>query len=185
MSPDSNRKFKLKEGGARLLTIGEISLAATLFKYSIRYNTVWVHLDSYLPFNTQNPKQAMSPNGEMWYREPRYEDDFSMPIYSGRPNAQHLFLHEMMHVWQHQRGMAVRLRGLMSWAADYTYSLDKKNLLDYGLEQQASIVSDYWLLKYFGFRGNSNLFDLRDYNPGEPVSSLMKRYENILGRFPG
>ena len=53
------------------------------------------------------------------------------------------------------------------------------------LEQQASIVSDYWLLKSYGFWGNSHLFDYRNYDPAEPVTILIKKYERILEGFPG
>ncbi|MCE0798872.1 type IV secretion protein Rhs [Buttiauxella sp. A2-C1_F] len=172
----------IQKGGLRLLTVGEINLASSVYGFSIHYNKVWIHLDSYLPFNLQNPQQAMSPNGEMWFLEAKYQNDFSR---SPGPSFKHLFLHEMMHVWQHQRGMWVRTRGLMSWAADYTYSLDKPNLLDYGLEQQASIVSDFWLLKHYGFFGHSNLYDYRDYNPAEPIKDLIAKYEKVLGKFPG
>ncbi|MNB97108.1 hypothetical protein D3C75_443290 [compost metagenome] len=171
----------ISEGGLRRLTLGEIKLASTLYGFSIHYNQVWIHLESYLPFNLQNPGQAMSPNGEMWFRQEKYRDDFSL---SHGPSFKHLFLHEMMHVWQHQRGMWVRTRGAFSWVADYTYSLDKARLLDYGLEQQASIVSDYWLLKNYGFFGNSNLYAYRDYNADAPEIDLLAIYENVLGIFP-
>ncbi len=177
-------KNSIREGGLRLLTPGEIKLALSLYGYSVRYNKVWVHLASYLPFNLQNPAQAMSPNGEMWFRKPRYENDFSNPRNNSFIDVQHLFLHEMMHVWQHQKGMWVRIRGAFSWAADYTYDLDKSSLLEYGLEQQASIVSDYWLLKNYGFQGHSNLYTLRNYNPDEPVINLLAKYKNVLKRFP-
>lgn len=175
----------IREGGLRRLRLGEINLASSLFGYSIYYHKVWIHLESYLPFNLQNPGQAMSRDGEMWFRSEKYEHDFSMPVSHPVTDAQHLFMHEMMHVWQHQRGMWVRMRGAFSWAADYTYSLDKTNLLEYGLEQQASIVSDYWLLKSYGFWGNSHLFDYRNYDPAEPVTILIKKYERILEGFPG
>jgi len=177
-------KNSIREGGLRLLTPGEIKLALSLYGYSVRYNKVWVHFASYLPFNLQNPAQAMSPNGEMWFRKPRYENDFSNPRNNSFIDVQHLFLHEMMHVWQHQKGMWVRIRGAFSWAADYTYDLDKSSLLEYGLEQQASIVSDYWLLKNYGFQGRSNLYTLRNYNPDEPVINLLAKYKNVLKRFP-
>lgn len=42
---------KTKEGGLRLLRLGEINLAKSLFGYSLYYNKIWVHLESYLPFN--------------------------------------------------------------------------------------------------------------------------------------
>lgn len=35
-------------------------------------------------------------------------------------------------------------------AAEYTYRLDKEKLTDYSLEQQASILADYWLLLVYG-----------------------------------
>lgn len=183
--PNSIEWPRTEEGGLRRLRPGEINLASSLFDHSIHYHLVWVHLKSYLPFNLQNAGQAMSPNGEMSFRAETYEDDFSIPNNNESPYAEHLFLHEMMHIWQHQRGLWVRTRGLMSWAADYTYSLDENKLLDYGLEQQASIVSDYWLLKHYGFWGNSNLHAYRDYDPVEPVSELLRKYEKILRNFPG
>ncbi|WP_312191182.1 type IV secretion protein Rhs [Leclercia sp.] len=174
-----------EEGGLRRLRLGEINLASTLYGYSIHYHKVWIHRESYFPFNLQDADRGMAPNGEMWFRTGKYQHDFSMPE-KGEPQiAQHLFLHEMMHVWQHQRGMWVRMRGAFSWVADYTYSLDKATLGDYGLEQQASLVSDYWLLKHYGFLGNEGLYDYRDYDPSEPVLTLMQKYEKVLGSFPG
>lgn len=175
----------IKIGGLRLLTLGEINLAKTLYGLSIRYNEVWIHRGSYLPFNMQDFRTAMKPNGEIYFMEGTYEHDFSMSHRTmSRIVGAHLFLHEMMHVWQHQHGMMVRLRGAFSWAVDYTYSLDKHHLLDYRLEQQASLISDYWLLKTYGFENHNNLHKLIDYHPSEPTHELLKRYETILGDFP-
>lgn len=182
--PNSIEWPKTQEGGLRRLRLGEINLASSLYGFSIHYNRVWIHLESYLPLNLQQTDIGMTPNGEMWFRQDKYEDDFSMPK-KGKEDQLHLFMHEMMHVWQHQRGMWVRTRGLVSFLADYSYSLDKPNLLDYGLEQQASIVSDYWLLKNYGFSKNSGLIDYKDYNPSEPYHELKMKYERVLGSFPG
>ncbi|CCJ71116.1 hypothetical protein BN137_452 [Cronobacter condimenti 1330] len=67
------------------------------------------------------------------------------------------------------------MRGLFSWAADYYYKLDKATLTDYSLEQQASIIADYWLILVYGMNtwisfhapnhqgrycGNDNLRDI-------------------------
>ena len=187
----------IDRGGLRLLTLGEINLARTLYAFTIRYNEVWIHRSSHLPFNLQKNNYAMTPNGELYFQEGTYEPDFSQPhVNNDRVSGQHLFLHEMMHVWQHlflhemmhvwqhQRGMMVRMRGLFSWAVDYYYTLDKAILLDYGLEQQAAMVADYWLLKTYGFGNRSDLYLLKDYDPSEPVLSLISRYEKVLGRFP-
>lgn len=170
----------LRRGGVRLLKPGEIALAKTLYQSSIIYHKVWIHRDSYLPFNTQDNMTAMTPNGEMWFQDGVYQDDFSMSTIS----FQHLFLHEIMHVLQYQRGMWVRLRGSMSWAVDYSYSLDKGKLSDYSMEQQACIVSDYWVLTNYGFFGTEANIKCRDYSEGVPESILFAKYKKILKGFP-
>ena len=81
--------------------------------------------------------------------------------------------------------MFVRTRGLFSGIADYTYSLDKVDLLHYGLEQQASIVSDYWFLKYFGLERNEELLQYRDLKLRESLYFLLQKYKNVLKGFPG
>lgn len=141
---------RAKEGTLRLLTLEEIALARTIFGGSIDYGRVWIHCDSYLPFGLQRRDTAMSPNGEIWFREELYEPNFGS-IHAS-VSSKHLFIHEMMHVWQHQKRMWVRTRGLLSWAADYTYQLEGKPLLQYSLEQQAQIIADYYVLYTFGYR---------------------------------
>ncbi|QKN81186.1 type IV secretion protein Rhs [Scandinavium goeteborgense] len=178
---DPTSGTRIGPGGIRQLTIGEIALAKTLYGYSIKYSRVWVHRESYLPFNLQPITVAMSPDGEMWFREETYSPDFSL---EHNPKKKHIFMHEMMHVWQNQKGMFVRTRGLFSRFADYSYSLDKADLLHYGLEQQASIVSDYWLLLQHGFNDNS-LYEYRDYTPEQSIHLLIQKYKSVLKGFPG
>lgn len=91
---------RIKPGGTRLITTGEIGLSRALYNCGIRYNTVWIHRESYLPFNLQPIDIAMSLTREMWFREDTYSHDFSMDILEKK----HRFMHEMMHVWQAQRG---------------------------------------------------------------------------------
>lgn len=69
----------IDRGGLRLLTLGEINLARTLYAFTIRYNEVWIHRSSYLPFNLQKNNYAMTPNGELYFQEGTYEPDFSQP----------------------------------------------------------------------------------------------------------
>lgn len=138
-----------EEGTLRLMTPGEIAMARHIFGECIVYSRVWIHCDSYFPFGLQSTEYAMSPNGELWYRKEKYHPDFSRANVSLADK--HTFIHELGHVWQHQHGQWVRMRGLVSWAADYDYTLDKETLTDYSLEQQASIIADYWLLRVYGF----------------------------------
>ncbi|WP_262370352.1 hypothetical protein [Serratia marcescens] len=100
-----------QEGIKRVLTVGEINLARSVFGRSVFYEKVFVHCDSYLPFGLQASRTAMAPNGEVWFRQALYKADFS----TAAAGFQHVFIHEMSHVWQHQKGMWVRTRGLLSW----------------------------------------------------------------------
>lgn len=168
-------------GGVRQLTTGEIALAKTLFGGSLVYSRIWVHRESYLPFNLQPVNVAMAPNGELWFREDTYSPDFSLDHLVKK----HRFMHEMVHAWQSQKGMFVRTRGLFSRFSDYYYTLDKVDFLHYGLEQQASLASDYWLLLHHGFEGNNGLYNYKDYNPNEPVYSLIQKFKKVMKGFPG
>lgn len=95
MTEETQDLFKIKEGGVRLLTTGEIQLAQSVFLSTIDYSKVWIHRESYLPFNLQDKNTAMTPDGEIYFRD-LYSDDFSLTTDS----LQHLFIHEMGHVWQ-------------------------------------------------------------------------------------
>ncbi|EOC1567099.1 type IV secretion protein Rhs [Cronobacter dublinensis] len=139
----------VQEGKLRLITAGEIAMAKRVYGNAITWSRVWIHYDSYLPFGLQNKFTAMAPNGEIWFREPFYRADYSVPQVDTL--LKHTFIHELAHVWQHEHGMWVRMRGLFSWSADYHYRLDRSTLVEYSLEQQASIIADYWLLIVKGF----------------------------------
>jgi hypothetical protein len=137
-----------REGTLRLMTLGEIAMARQFYGDAIVYSRVWIHCDSYFPFGLQHPDYVMAPNGEIWYRKELYHHDFSHSTVN--MTSKYTFMHEMGHVWQHQHGQWVRTRGLFSWAADYFYQLDKEKIMDYSLEQQASILADYWVLLIYG-----------------------------------
>ncbi|SRR5471030_311270 len=172
------------EGQLRRMTSGEIALAQALYSDQINYTTVWIHCDSYLPFGLQSKNVAMTPNGEIYFRDGYYYADFSADNVS--TDSKHIFLHELCHVWQYQHGMMVKLRGLFSWAVDYHYNLAKPRLSDYSMEQQASIVSDYYILRDYGYSqwqdlwGNNFINKDGDYND----TDLLRMYEKILGSFP-
>ncbi|TQQ86544.1 type IV secretion protein Rhs [Cronobacter sakazakii] len=152
MTEETKDEFRIKEGGIRLLTPGEIMLAQSVFKPTIDYSKVWIHRESYLPFNLQNRNAAMTPNGEIYFRD-HYRDDFSQST----DHMQHIFIHEMSHVWQRERGMNVICRGLVSWLVSYRYTLDGRLLSEYPMEQQAQIIADNFILQTFGYEIWSHL----------------------------
>lgn len=71
-----------------------------------------------------------------------YSDDFAAAPLA----AQGLFLHELVHVWQHQRGLFLPLR--RHPFSSYRYVLEPgRAFARYGIEQQAEIVRHAFLLR--------------------------------------
>ena len=86
----------------------------------------------------------MAPDGAIWFHPDGrlYRDDFgSAPI-----DAQGLFIHEMTHVWQWQKGIFLPLRRHPFCRYDYTIRAGWP-LERYGLEQQAEIVRHTFLVE--------------------------------------
>lgn len=132
---------------SRSLTQGEIDLAKQVFKDSIDYAKVKVHKGEYLLW-VQDNHTAMTPNGEMYFPEEIYKEDFSQV-------DQRFFIHEMTHIWQYQLGYDVEKNGLLLAAkggyinnAAYRYSSiisKQSDLSEFNMEQQADIVADYFI----------------------------------------
>ncbi|MDA2942443.1 type IV secretion protein Rhs [Enterobacter cloacae] len=183
MSEEAQDQFNIKEGGIRLLTLGEIKLAQSVFLSTIDYSKLWIHRESYLPFNLQDKNTAMTPNGEIYFRD-LYFDDFSQTTDS----FQHLFIHEMSHVWQREKGMNVIFRGLVSWMVSYRYTLDGRLLSEYPMEQQAQIIADNFVLQTFGYEIWSHLENKRypdiTLNGDTSESVIREGYKNALRGFP-
>lgn len=170
-----------KEGSQRRMTPGEITMARTVFGQALHYNKVWVHCGSYLPFGLQDKNTGMTPNGELYFREETYLADFSAShLYN-----QHFFIHELTHAWQHQQGMWVRTRGLFSWAANYRYSFGQGKVLNqYSMEQQASIVSDWFLLAKAGFATwASEIGNVVNYQGAAEEPYIRGEFASVLAAF--
>lgn len=119
-------------------------MAQLLFKDSIDYQRVRVHARRYIPFQPKNC--CMTPNGSMYFHRSCFLPDYTR----GDPPAVHWYLHEMVHVWQHQLGYAVRLRGAVRIGLPYHYELvEGKTLADFNMEAQGDLLADYFALKHF------------------------------------
>ncbi len=129
----------------RAMTPGEIKMASLLFGDAIDYARVHIYQRRYLPFGLQPRNCAMTPNGAMYFHKSCCLVDFS----TGTPHARHWFMHEMVHVWQHQLGYPVRLRGAVRLGLSYNYDLAPgKTLADYNMEAQGDLLADYFVLKH-------------------------------------
>ncbi|MFL6673442.1 MAG: Rhs element Vgr protein [Massilia sp.] len=130
---------------ARPLTAGEIAMASLVFGDAIDYSRVRVHNRCYLPFGLQPKNCAMTPNGSIYFHHSRFLPDYA----AGDPPARHWFMHEMVHVWQHQLGYPVRLRGALRIGLAYRYELrEGATLADYNMEAQGDLLADYFVLKH-------------------------------------
>ncbi|WP_343263640.1 PAAR domain-containing protein [Luteimonas qiangzhengi] len=133
-------------GHERDLTVGELAIARRVFADSVDYSKVKIHNHGYwMFFGLQDKYTAVTPNGQMYFPNQIYKDDFSL-----RPGDAALFVHEMTHVWQRQLGYAVKWNGLFvsSRGPDaYMYNLKADTpLSEYNMEQQADIISDYYMI---------------------------------------
>lgn len=60
------------------------------------------------------------------------------------PAMSSVLVHELAHVWQYQKGYLTGVAYVLSFNWRYTYTLNNdRRFLDYGYEQQASMIEDY------------------------------------------
>lgn len=126
----------------RTLTPGERKLAEGVFGRSIDYDRVRIHQRKW--WFLQPRRVTMAPDGHIWFHPhgERYCEDFC----DGLHDEQGLFIHEMTHVWQHQRGINLLLKRHPFCRYDYSIKPGWP-LHRYGLEQQAEIVRHAFLLR--------------------------------------
>lgn len=133
----------MKRSRSRPLTENEIAMASLLFRDAIDYSRVHIHGRRYMPFQPKNC--CMTPNGSMYFHRSCFLPDYTR----GDPGAIHWFMHEMVHVWQHQLGYPVRLRGAVRLGLPYRYTLHEgATLADYNMEAQGDLLADYFMLKF-------------------------------------
>jgi type VI secretion system secreted protein VgrG len=135
----------------RDLTAGEIAMCQKIFGGSIKYGKVKVHPHgAYSERNVDG--NAVTPNGQIYFNSEDYRPDFSAESVS----KQSWFIHEMTHVWQHQKGFPVRSAGLKLHVWDrmyngaYPYAYWVTDLdcqfNDYNFEAQGRLIEDYYAL---------------------------------------
>jgi hypothetical protein len=144
-------------------------MASLLFGSSIDYRRVRIHARRYMPFQPKNC--CMTPNGSMYFHHSCFLPDYTR----GNPSAVHWFIHEMAHVWQHQLGYAVRLRGAVRIGLSYDYELVQgRTLADYNMEAQGDLLADYFTLKHLNFSASMRQ---------QRYAGSLPLYEDVLAGF--
>ena len=138
----------------RTLTAGELELLAPVFGAGVDTSLVRVSPARFIRF--QDEYTYMTPENTIYAPGALYREDFSAPEID--PYLQGVFVHEVAHVWQHQNGLDLIAAGLITFAGTrgdygkaYPYRLEAgRDLTEYGIEQQASIVEDWFLMGAHG-----------------------------------
>lgn len=144
----------------RPLTAAETLSARQVFGTEIDYRRVRVHRGKYIFF--QPSDTAMTPNGEIYFPEPVYKADFATSV-----GDRSWLIHELTHVWQYQHGVNVRLAAPFSRNYNYGKITTKTRFSDLNIEQQASMVADYYLISqgYGPQNGSGTLTEYRAVIP--------------------
>lgn len=140
---------------ARSLTARELRYAQSVFGVAIDYKRTKIHNTPAYFFQPNGT--AIAPDGEVYFNKADYLDDFGVSV-----SQMAWLIHELTHVWQHQQGMWVRSRALLNRTYDYgDLSASKQSMTVFGVEQQASIVADYFRVyhRMKPIRGSGSLAD--------------------------
>lgn len=161
----------------RKLTSGEIQLAELIYKDSIPYEKVWIIRGGLFEI-PDTSKNAMTPFGNIHLPNSDYDKikDFS----SVDVNKIRWFIHEMAHVWQYyamdlnvaSRGILLGIKGgyeyhssdgrLLAYFYDLNGADKNKEFKNLNIEQQADIISHFYITKYYPIDANkilgTNLF---------------------------
>lgn len=126
----------------RALTNREEALARSVFGDALDYKSIRIHNRKWWWF--QGKRITMAPDGHLWFhpKSTLFCDDFC----ERNIRLQGLFIHELVHVWQHQSGIFLPLKRHPFCRYDYSlkpgWTLEK-----YGIEQQAEIVKHIFLMR--------------------------------------
>ncbi len=144
-------------------------MARAMFGGQVDYSDVEIVRKKWIFF--QPVGVVMAPTGNIHFHpeSDRYSDDFSKE----RLHLQGLFIHEMTHVWQTQRGGRWYLPLIRHPFCRYGYELrEGRPFLRYGVEQQAEIVRH----RFLADRGAKPkiippraLLPFGSVDPGQPV----------------
>lgn len=136
----------------RRLTEGEIVLAQTVYQNSLDYYKIRIHKGKFIPL-FQKDKIAMSPLGTMHFPPALYVSDFSV----ANKVKQHLFIHEMAHIWQYQLGLNICLDGIIlslkgGYRTNACYAYNSyvsvfQQFNQFNMEQQADLIADWFIFK--------------------------------------
>lgn len=133
----------------RPLSDGERAFLAPLFRDAVDYDAVRVVRGRAFPL--QGARTLVTLGAAIYAPDAVYCDDFAATARERRA----VLVHEVTHVWQTAVGIDViagAVRAFFATGGRYTRAylyrlLPGRDLIDYGIEQQASILEHYYLAR--------------------------------------
>ncbi|ENZ2323761.1 hypothetical protein ACGGX0_003967 [Salmonella enterica] len=166
----------------RSLTPGEIKLVQTVFQNIINYDRVKIYCHS-SQSRTQPRVITTTKNGEVLLSMSEYRSDFSGDYtnYHDSVKCPHSFIFAMSFVWQYFRYDSSFHDPYIS-SVWYSYKLDEPAFNFYTMEQQASIIADYWLLNKHDIVEYKDISNYQEYDKfGVDIKrDLLRSYEFML-----
>lgn len=166
----------------RSLTPGEIKLAQTVFQNIINYDRVKIYCHS-SQSRTQPRVITTTKNEEVLLSMSEYRSDFSGDYtnYHDSAKCPHSFIFAMSFVWQYFRYDSSFHDPYIS-SVWYSYKLDEPAFNFYTMEQQASIIADYWLLNKHDIVEYKDISNYQEYDKfGVDIKrDLLRSYEFML-----
>jgi hypothetical protein len=133
----------------RPVTGGETTLLMSVFDHTLPFGTLTVARNVGDIGGVDN---SLTPGNQPWLATSIWCADFSDAAVSDEDRS--TFIHEFVHVWQYYHGITklsaiwLAARHLGDYEAAYAYDLsDEDDLTDFNIEQQASIIEDWWRVK--------------------------------------
>jgi type VI secretion system secreted protein VgrG len=134
------------------LNVNERQLLSTVFKQTLPYDSIVCKVNT---LKTGPKGNSITIAGTPHFDAEIYCGDFSEPSVLKNENYKvSIFFHEMTHVWQYFHGISVWRSAAQvlfdyhfKYGEGYPYSLRSgRKFSQFNIEQQASIVEDYWRL---------------------------------------
>ena len=128
----------------RRLTENEVRMAKQVFADSINFHRIKIYRG--IPL-IPNANTAIAPNGNIYFPRKHCPEDFTQAGIAYKI----WLIHELTHVWQHQRGHKVWLSGLFIMLKGgyrkrkaYAYPIPLPHINQLNIEQQADLIAHYF-----------------------------------------
>lgn len=128
----------------RRLTKNEVRMAKQVFADSIDFHRIKIYRG--IPL-LPNANTAIAPNGNIYFPRKHCPEDFTQAGIAYKI----WLIHELTHVWQHQRGHKVWLSGLFIMLKGgyrkrkaYAYPIPLPHINQLNIEQQADLIAHYF-----------------------------------------